>query len=337
MAQEYQLFLKGWVGGWDFDADYVDYVLSRHTGKEVHVLINSLGGTTDTAFSVAAAFARHGNVHVHYSAMNASAATIAGMGAKRITIDADASWLVHDCRSVVDICKVSTASDIARLAESLTQEAARHEKIDSIIAGMYSRRCNRTPEELRALMDKEEWLTAEEALEWGFVDEVIEPEKPAAAPADSVICAMKEAGIPIPRKYRQPTLTERITESVATALENLGFRKPKTVIEENMNTQETTQAAETTQAPEATAAPAETNQAPEATASAEETPADAPDEVAALRSEIATLKATIAEMGKQPGATTSSVTEEPAARSGSLDSFVSDVASATAALASIGL
>ena len=33
----YQLHLKGFVGGFDFDADYVDYILSKHEGKEVHV------------------------------------------------------------------------------------------------------------------------------------------------------------------------------------------------------------------------------------------------------------------------------------------------------------
>ena len=38
---DYQLHLKGFVGGYDFDADYVDYILSKNEGKEVHVLIDS--------------------------------------------------------------------------------------------------------------------------------------------------------------------------------------------------------------------------------------------------------------------------------------------------------
>ena len=28
--KNYNLHLKGYVGGWDFDADYVDYVLGTH-------------------------------------------------------------------------------------------------------------------------------------------------------------------------------------------------------------------------------------------------------------------------------------------------------------------
>ena len=43
--QNYSLHLKGYVGGWDFDADYVDYILAKNADKEVHVLIDSLGGS----------------------------------------------------------------------------------------------------------------------------------------------------------------------------------------------------------------------------------------------------------------------------------------------------
>lgn len=83
---KYNLHLKGYVGGWDFDSDYVDFVLNKNTDKEVAVLIDSLGGQLNTALSISSAFRRHGNVHVHFVGMNASAATIASMGAKRITM-----------------------------------------------------------------------------------------------------------------------------------------------------------------------------------------------------------------------------------------------------------
>ena len=46
MAKKFDLKLKGYVGGWDFDTDYVDYVLDKAGDKEVTVLIDSLGGRT---------------------------------------------------------------------------------------------------------------------------------------------------------------------------------------------------------------------------------------------------------------------------------------------------
>ena len=69
---QYQLHLKGFVGGYDFDRDYVDYVLARNEGKPVHVLIDSLGGSLATAISIASAFKRHGDVTVHFVGMNAT-------------------------------------------------------------------------------------------------------------------------------------------------------------------------------------------------------------------------------------------------------------------------
>lgn len=106
--QTYHLQLKGYVGGWrsssarfanakNFDADYTDYVLSKNDGKEVHVLIDSLGGSLATALSMVASFKNHGNVHVHYVSMNASAATIVSLGAAHVSIDSSAMYLVHKC------------------------------------------------------------------------------------------------------------------------------------------------------------------------------------------------------------------------------------------------
>lgn len=94
---KYQLHLKGYVGSWDFDADYVDYILGKNPDKEVAVLIDSPGGQLNTALSISSAFKRHGNVHAHFVGMNASAATIASMGAKHITMDKSAMYLVHQC------------------------------------------------------------------------------------------------------------------------------------------------------------------------------------------------------------------------------------------------
>ena len=49
---KYNLHLKGYVGGWDFDSDYVDFVLNKNTDKEVAVIIDSLGGQPSTLCSL---------------------------------------------------------------------------------------------------------------------------------------------------------------------------------------------------------------------------------------------------------------------------------------------
>lgn len=195
----YHIKLKGYVGGWNFDANYVDYMLDKHKDEEVHVLINSLGGSVASAMSVSAAFARHGNVHVHYESMNASAATIASLGAKRVTIDRDAMYLVHKCSQVVFLWDQMNADQLQQLIEQCEKTKRDLDKIDLNIASGYARRCKKEKAELLDLMKEGGWLTAEEALAWGFVDEVTaDPEDEKPRMTEDVKNYLAAEGIPMP-------------------------------------------------------------------------------------------------------------------------------------------
>ena len=196
---KYHLHLKGYVGGYDFDSDYVDYILNRNPDTEVHVLIDSLGGSLATALSIVAAFRNHANVHVHFVGMNASAATIASLGAKHVSIDSSAMYLVHKC-SVEFFRWASANSDkLADIIKEAKQMKSDLEKMDANVAQMYATKCQKSQEELLALMKKGGWLTAQEALEWGFVDEITDYEEDAAPViTDSIAADMGAAGIPVP-------------------------------------------------------------------------------------------------------------------------------------------
>ena len=88
----YNIQLKGYVGGWDFDRSDVDAMLAENEGKQVNVLIDSLGSSLATGLSISAAFKNHGNVNVHFVGLNASVATIASLGATHISIYAGAMY-----------------------------------------------------------------------------------------------------------------------------------------------------------------------------------------------------------------------------------------------------
>ena len=160
MAKKYDLKLKGTVGYWDFNKNVVDQVLDKMHDQEVHVLIDSLGGSVADALSISSAFANHGNVHVHYRGMNASAATISSMGAKHISIDASALYLVHKCSFVIFEWDALNADELLAKAEEYKKKAADAEKIDITIATMYAKRCKKPMNELKALMAEDKWLTA---------------------------------------------------------------------------------------------------------------------------------------------------------------------------------
>lgn len=195
----YHLHLKGYVGGWDFDASYVDYILSKNPDKEVSVLIDSPGGLLSTALSISSAFQRHGHVHAHFVGMNASAATIASMGAQRITMDRSAMYLVHQCSQQFFKWGSLNANDMQSLIQSLEKQKTDLDKMDANVAMMYARRCKKKSADLLALMQAGGWLSAEEALAWGFIDEITNFEdETAPVLTDAMVSHFTAHGIPLP-------------------------------------------------------------------------------------------------------------------------------------------
>lgn len=218
MLKKYDLKLKGYVGGWDFDSDYVDYILDKKEKGEVNVLINSLGGDVATAFAISAMFKNHANVNVHYVGMNASAATIASLGAKHVSIDANAMYLVHKCSNLILKWDFFNADQLQQLIDECEKQKRDLDKIDLNIASAYAARCKKDKAALLDLMTEGGWLSAKEALEWGFVDEITdEPEDEAPVIDEGVVNFMETAGIPMPKnmKIEKPKFMQRLIDAIA--------------------------------------------------------------------------------------------------------------------------
>ncbi len=204
----YQISLKGYVGGEDFDRNTVD-LLADNDGKQVNVLIDSLGGSLATGLSISAAFRNHGNVAVHFVGLNASAATIASLGAAHISIDAGAMYLVHKCSMALFSALQSAFGDnewgslnsdqFSTLIADCEKIKADLDKLDLNVASLYAKKCRKPVADLLALMKAGGWLTAKEALDWGFVDEITDlADEPAPKLTDALASAMANAGMPIP-------------------------------------------------------------------------------------------------------------------------------------------
>lgn len=195
----YHLKLTGYVGGYDFDRQYVDYILAQNEGKPVNVLIDSLGGSLATALSIASAFQHHGDVTVHFVGMNASAATIASLGAKHVSMDASAMYLAHKCSTSFFEWGSLNSDQLQNLQEQIAQMQTDLDKMDANVAQMYAAKCkDKNAKEVLDLMKVGGWLSAKEALEWGFVDEITEWQEAAPILTDTTASAMSAAGIPLP-------------------------------------------------------------------------------------------------------------------------------------------
>jgi ATP-dependent protease ClpP protease subunit/regulator of replication initiation timing len=212
----YDLTLKGFVGGWDFDSDYIDYVLNKKKDSPVYVLIDSLGGYTHTGLSVSSAFRNHGDVSVTFRGMNASAATIAALGAKHVAMEEDALYLIHKCSVTVFEWASMNEEQLKEHIEKLEHTRQNSMKVDIAVARAYAKRTGKTTDELLSLMSKELWLTADEAKEYGFIDKVIKTEekKSEVVLTSSMEDKFKEAGIPIPSmlKHEEESLFAKLSK-----------------------------------------------------------------------------------------------------------------------------
>lgn len=303
MAKNYDLYLRGYVGGYDFDSSYVDYILDKFSDRQVSVLIDSLGGSTATALTICAAFANHGNVAVHFQGMSASAATIAALGAKSVTIEDSACYLVHKCSTEFFDWSTKNADQLDEYIKGLQECKENLDKIDLHVAQLYAKKCNKTSSEILALMKKGGWLTPSEALEWGFVDKITEGVSKKQNSISSYLAqAMEGAGIPLPPNVtvEQDSKAEKgFFASLEQKFTNL-FKS----INMDKNEQKST-AAEVKPATDS-AASAEQNQSPSEVESLKSQLEDMKkkhaEEVAALNSQIEALK-------KSPAAESSKVVD----------------------------
>ena len=300
MPTQYNLQLKGYVGGGDFDRSKVDAMLAAHGGKRVNVLIDSLGGSLATGLSISAAFKNHGDVAVHFVGLNASAATIASLGASHISIDAGAMYLVHKCSMAFFEWGSLNSDQFGQLIQDCEKIKADLDKLDLNVAQLYARKCRKPAADLLALMKAGGWLSAKEALEWGFVDEITDlAHEPAPKLTDALASAMASEGMPIPNIPLAEADREGMFAKFLASLASIFNHKSNTSMPTN-----------------------EPKTEPQAAVSAVEQP-DLSARIAELEAREKELLAELAELRQAPGAQSQQVIEDT--KKGATDEPLNDV------------
>lgn len=170
---EYDIVINGTIGGWDcLSTGYVRYLLNQKKNKEVHVAFCSLGGYVKDGLVLNQLFKDHGNVHAHAFGMNASISTIAMLGCKSIDIVKGSFFLIHNTSTLVLKYDNQNKEQLDEFIKEMTQQRNNLSTFDDVLAQMYAERSGKTKEECAAQMKKGNWLSAEQALEFGLVDEI---------------------------------------------------------------------------------------------------------------------------------------------------------------------
>jgi ATP-dependent protease ClpP protease subunit len=165
--------------------------------------LNSPGGSVFDAVAIYNALLRHsGTVTVSIDGIAASAASYIAMAGDKIIMPENAFLMIHDPSGMV----MGTAADMRAMAEAL-------EKIGASLIKGYAAKSGKSEDEVAALLARETWLDAAEALEMGFADTMTKPVKIAASfdvnrfqnPPPEIVEAVKAKGEPVAVKSETET------------------------------------------------------------------------------------------------------------------------------------
>lgn len=169
--------------GFFWDGVTVEKVVAQlraSKSKTVHVRVNSVGGVVyeaEAIRSVLAERAASGSaVKVSIIGLAASAATLITDAGTDVAIAKAAFFMIHDAAKGTP--GRGTAEDHQKAIDELQKVNANI--VDRYVAASARRGKDKSAEDFRAAMKKERYFTADEAVEWGLVDRVIEDVRVAA-------------------------------------------------------------------------------------------------------------------------------------------------------------
>lgn len=130
---------------------------------DITVRLNSAGGSVFDGLAIRSSLKSHAaNVHVIIDGLAASIASIIAMAGDKITMAAGSMMMIHN---PMNSLQMGDASDFREMADFL-------DKVRDSLVSVYASRTSIEKDDLITMMDAETWMSAEEALDQGFIDEI---------------------------------------------------------------------------------------------------------------------------------------------------------------------
>jgi ATP-dependent Clp protease, protease subunit len=159
------------IGYWGVTAKQFIGDLKAVDATTIKLAINSPGGAVFDALAIYNALRQHpAAVEVTIMGVAASAASVIAMAGDTIVMPENAFMMIHNPLNMA----YGNADDLREMADVL-------DKIGASLIGIYAKRTGLPDDEIKALLDAETWLNAEEAVTKGFADELQAELKVAAA------------------------------------------------------------------------------------------------------------------------------------------------------------
>lgn len=132
------------------------------SSEPIEIFINSGGGYVDCGNEIYTELKSYTGEVTTVVISAASAASVIALGGNVVKMTPPGELMIHNASMVAvgDYHSMEKGAEILKMT-------------NKAIASVYRRKTGLTEEELLALMDKETWMTAEDALKYGFIDEIL--------------------------------------------------------------------------------------------------------------------------------------------------------------------
>lgn len=150
------------IGSGSLSSAYIQSELEAAAGQDVEVHISSVGGSAFDAIAIYDLFKKYtGNITTYIDALAASAASIVAMGGKKVVMSKYALLMIHKPM-------VGSGGN----ADELLKDVQMLNIVQSRLAQIYMDKTGLDGVEVNSLINAVTWLSADQALDLGFIDQV---------------------------------------------------------------------------------------------------------------------------------------------------------------------
>ena len=149
--------------------------------SELNVHINSYGGETFQGLAIYNLLKQHkAQINVYVDGIAASSASIIAMSGDKIYMPKTSLMMIHNCWKWA----VGNSKELRKTADDMDKVAIAYKEA-------YLSKINITEDELDKLLDEETYLTADECIEMGFADEIVELKTNSSINQNANMCLYK--------------------------------------------------------------------------------------------------------------------------------------------------
>ena len=170
---EATVYIYDEISWWGIDAEKFVKDLNDIKAQTLNIRFNTPGGSVFDGTAVYNAIKQHKSRTIsHIDGLAASIGSVIALASDEVRMAENAFLMIHDPWSIV-----------IGNSDTMREEADLLDKVGGTIAKTYMDKTGKDEKEIKDLMTKETWMTADEALEMGFVDSIdkIEDDEKAKA------------------------------------------------------------------------------------------------------------------------------------------------------------